>query len=319
MSMTTFGSLGEPGSLSLRIDGHCDTITALKNGKASHIDLDAMEYYVDAQFFALYIKEESATAEAVRENMSYYRYYRDILLKNKKIVPILKGSDLKDLKPGQVGSILAIENAEALAVSGDALYEFIDMGYRSFGITWSNENSFAGGANTEVGLKDLGRDLLRAMNDQPVVVDLAHMSRQSFFDSLEVLEKAPVVTHSCCYGLCKHCRNLEDDALISLASVGGIMGITFVRRFLQEDDLATIDRIVDHIIYAADIMGIDKVAIGSDFDGADLPVDMDSQRDMDKLWQQMAQRDFMPEEIAAVRGGNWQRFLSEALGDNNEI
>lgn len=315
MSINNRGSLGSSGSLSLAIDGHCDTITALQKTTASHIDLDTAEKYVDLQFFALYITAEGDTRAAVAENDLYYRYYQDVLKEREKIIPILVPQDMEKITPGRLGSLLAIENSEPLAEDSEALYRFMEMGYRSFGITWSNENSLAGGVNTDVGLKPLGRDILSAMNTLPVVVDLAHMNRKSYFDSLEVLEKAPVVTHSCCYGLCHHPRNLEDDALKSLAQVGGIMGITFVRRFLQEDNLAKIEQIVDHIIYAADLVGIDKVAIGSDFDGADLPLDMKGQEDLEKLFRHMEERSFSPEEIAAVRGGNWQRFLNQALGE----
>lgn len=315
MSINNRGSLGSTGSLSLAVDGHCDTITALQKGTAGHIDLDTAENFVDLQFFALYIAAEGDTRAAVAENDLYYNYYQEILKTREKIIPILDSQDMKKISPGRLGSLLAIENSEPLAQDSEALYRFFEKGYRSFGITWSNENSLAGGVNTDVGLKPLGRDILTAMNTMPVVADLAHMNRKSFFDSLEVLEKAPVVTHSCCYGLCHHPRNLEDDALKVLAQAGGIMGITFVRRFLQEDNLAKIEQVVDHIIYAADLVGIDKVAIGSDFDGADLPLDMEGQKDMEKLFQHMQERSFSPEEIAAVRGGNWQRYLNQALGE----
>ena len=315
MPLNHCGSLSEAGSLSLRIDGHCDTVTALKNQKAKHIDLENIERFVDLQFFALYIKNESDTDQAVAENNKYYDYYSQLLQKYKKIKPILTKADLNNIGLGEVGSLLAIENSEPLSEDSEALSRLVAKGYRSFGITWSNDNSLAGGANTDTGLKKLGKDVLKAMNHCPVVVDLAHMNRQSFFDSLDILEKSPAVTHSCCYSLCHHKRNLADDALKSLTEADGILGITLVRSFLQDDNLATLDRVIDHIIYAANIMGLDKVALGSDFDGTDLPLDIQNQADLDNLWQLMKSRSFTDQEIALVRGGNWQRFLAKTLGD----
>lgn len=319
MSVNIDGSLCTHGSLSLRIDGHCDTVTALLKGKARHIDIDNIDKYVDLQFFALYIEAEGDTEAANKENDVYYKYYLDMLASNEKIKPILFSKDLDNIQPGTVGSLLAIENSEPLAADSEAIYRLYDKGYRSFGITWSNNNSLGGGANTSDGLTDLGRSVIKKCNELPVVVDLAHMNRKSFFDSMSLLEKSPVVTHSCCYGLCHHKRNLEDDALSLLAESNGIFGVTFVRSFLQDDNMASLDRIVDHIIYAADIMGIDKVALGSDFDGTDLPLDMEGQSSLEKLWYQMRVRDFSEDEILAVQGGNWQRLLKETLGDVSEV
>ncbi|MEG1821638.1 MAG: membrane dipeptidase [Clostridiales bacterium] len=307
------GSLSVSGSISLRADGHCDTVTALKNGKAKHIDLENIENFTDLQFFAIYIKNENDTNNAVQENEEYYSYYREILEKYEKIVPILSAKDINELKIGQVGSILAMENSEPLATDSEAIFRFIDKGYRSFGITWSNDNSFAGGANTDTGLKDLGRNLLRAMNKLPVLVDLAHMNKKSFFDSMEILEKPPIVTHGCCYSLCAHRRNLTDDAMKLLAGAKGLFGITFVDSFLKEGGNATIDRIVDHIIYAADIMGLKNVCLGSDFDGTDLPSDMCGQKDIGKLKEQMLKRDFSNDEIDDIMGNNLKNYLEKIL------
>lgn len=302
------------GSFSFRADAHCDTITALKKDRAKHINLDTIEKYVDLQCFALYISEEKDTAKAVLENDAYYQYYCEVLAQYEKIIPIHSAEDIKNLSLGSVGALLCIENAEPLAQDSEAIFRLMEKGYRSFGITWSNDNSLAGGVNTDSGITDLGRERLQTMNRLPLIVDLAHMNRRSFFQAMDILEKPPIVTHSCCHSLCPHPRNLEDDAMKLLAEAQGVMGITFVKGFLREDGKAMTDHIVDHMIYAADCVGIDKVICGSDFDGTDLPLDMEGQKDMPLLVKAMEERDFRKEEIDMILGENLKLYLEKMLG-----
>ncbi|MEE0776800.1 MAG: membrane dipeptidase, partial [Bacillota bacterium] len=252
-------SLLVPGSFPLRGDSHCDTVVAEKNGDRIHIDFETIELYCDLQFFALYLEAEGDTAAAVEENRLAYKYYNTLLNKyESKLIPILTSDDLKGIGGGKVGSLLAMENSEPLAEDSEALYRLYEKGYRSFGITWSNENSLGGGVNTEVGLTDLGKDVLRAMNSLNVLVDLAHMNEKTFFDTMVLVENPPIVTHACCRKLCDHRRNLTDDQLKCLGEAKGMMGITFARSFLDHDTgNRSIDRIVDHVIYAAEIVGID--------------------------------------------------------------
>ncbi len=312
-------SLLVPGSFPLRADSHCDTVIAEKNGCRSHIDFECMEQYCDLQFFALYLEEEGDTALAVEENEAAYECYSSLLKKYEtKLIPVLTGADLKNIGNGRVGSLLAIENSEPLAEDSEALFRLYKKGYRSFGITWSNENSLGGGVNTDVGLKPLGRKVLRAMNALPVIVDLAHMNEQTFFDAMEILERPPIVTHACCRKLYDHKRNLTDEQLRYLAEARGMLGITFARGFLDING-GSIDRIVDHVIHAANIMGIDHVCFGSDFDGTDLPLDMTGQQDLEQLRRQMLERNFSSQEADAVLGENLVSYVWERLEGSDAL
>ena len=92
------------------------------------------------------------------------------------------------------------------------------------------------------------------------------------------------------------------------------MCITFVDKFLKENPQeASMDAIIDHILYASDFMGIDKVALGSDFDGADMPFDLDSQKSLPDLYKRMKERDFSDDEINMVAGENLFRYMIKTL------
>lgn len=309
-------SLSSPGSFPLRADGHCDTILAMQRGKHLHINFETMPRYVDMQFMALFIEEESDNQKAKAEYESLYQYYRTLQTEDyyDLLIPLKNGDSFHRLEPENTGVVLAMENCAPLGCDEDDLFEAYERGIRSFGIVWNGSNCFGGGAYSESGLTPAGERFLRNLNRLPVAVDLAHMNERTFYDSLEILEHPPIVSHSCCYGLTPHCRNLKESQMKELRMADGVMGITFVDAFLSDNkEDATIDRIIDHILYASDFMGIDKVALGSDFDGADMPMDMEKQSCLPLLYKKMKQRGFTDGDIKMVAGENLFRYMYATL------
>lgn len=316
MSIFDDVSLAFSGSFPLRADAHCDTLTALKKGESVHIDAETMESSMDLQFMAIYVEEEGDPEAAKAELDEHYFRYRTMLTEEFYDIwtPLLNSNSFRRLRPDNIGLVLAIENCAALGASEDALFDYYDKGFRSFGITWNHENCFAGGALSDVGLKPAGERLLRNMNRLPVAVDLAHMNETSFYDALNILEHAPIVTHGCCYDLNPHPRNLKENQLKELRMAGGLLGVTFVDQFLAEDPRdASMDKIIDHILYASDYLGFDKICLGSDFDGADMPWDLENQQGLVKLYQRMRERDFSAAEINMVAGENLFRYMINTL------
>ena len=309
-------SLAFSGSFPLRADGHCDTLLALKEGNCRHIDVETMQRYMDMQFMAIFIDEEADPQKAMEKLECMYAFYRTMQTEEyyDLWIPLKNGESFRRLEPENIGLVLALENCAALGVDDDAVYDLFDKGFRSFGIVWNHENCFAGGAFSKQGLTPKGERLLRTMNRLPVAVDLAHMNEQSFYDALNVLEHPPIVTHTCCYDLNPHCRNLKENQMKELRMAGGLMGITFVDKFLEQDPQeADMDSVIDHILYASDFMGIDKIALGSDFDGADMPEDLKSQKELSGFYRRMKERDFSDDEIRMVAGENLFRFMIQTL------
>lgn len=309
-------SLSFSGSFPLRADAHCDTFLALKENNCRHINIDCMHRYMDMQFAALFVEEENDPVKAKQILDDLYFYYRTLQTEEyyDLWIPLKNGESFRRLEPDNIGIVLAVENCAPFGADEDSVWEAYDRGFRSFGIVWNHSNCMAGGAFSDDGLTDKGERFIRNLNRLPVAVDLAHMNEQSFYDALSIIEHPPIVTHTCCYDLNPHCRNLKESQMKELRMAGGLMCITFVDKFLKEDPTqASLDSIIDHILYASDFMGIDKVALGSDFDGADMPEDLESQKNLSDLYMRMKERDFSDDEINMVAGENLFQYMIKTL------
>ena len=168
-----------------------------------------------------------------------------------------------------------------------------------------NERKNAGG------LSGLGREVIKANHDLGILTDLAHINDKAYFETLELLTRPPIVSHTAVFAECQHYRCLTDDQIKALAQAGGAMGIAFAPAFIDPDpEKATIDRLVEHICYAADLVGIDHVGIGTDFDGLGktIPV-VPEMSQLVKLTRSMMAYGLSEEEIQKVWGGNFLRLL----------
>jgi membrane dipeptidase len=187
---------------------------------------------------------------------------------------------------GSFAAVFHIEGAEAIAGNLDALYVLHQAGLRTLGPVWSRPNIFAYGVpfrfpstpDIGPGLTEAGRDLIRACNELNIMVDLSHMNEQGFWD-IAALSKAPLVaSHSNVHALCPHSRNLTDRQLDAIRDTGGLAGINFGVLFLRDDGVrdtnTSLDLLVRHVAYIADRIGIDHVALGSDFDGTTIPAEL---------------------------------------------
>jgi membrane dipeptidase len=197
---------------------------------------------------------------------------------------------------------------------------------RSVGLTHSRRNRFATGVpfkfpsspDTGPGLTELGRALVRQLNARRVMIDLSHLNEQGFWDVAK-LSRAPLVcTHSNAHALSASTRNLTDRQLDAIKDSGGVAGLNFHVGFLREDggkDPNTpIARMVDHIEYMAERMGIDHVALGSDFDGATMPAELKDAAGLPRLMQALRARGHTDADLAKLAHGNWVRVLRETWG-----
>ena len=166
-----------------------------------------------------------------------------------------------------VVAVMHIEGAEAVDAELDLLPALHAFGLRSLGITWSRPNAFGHGAGDHRGLTDAGRALVRACEELGILVDLSHLSERAFWDVAEIAQRPLVVTHACAAALVDHPRNLTDAQLDAVGDSGGVVGVCFHHEFAgpRRADIAR------HIDYVATRIGPEHVALGSDFDGAEMP------------------------------------------------
>ena len=163
------------------------------------------------------------------------------------------------------------------------------------------------------GLTAFGREVLKASNDLGMVTDLAHINDKAFYEVLELSALPPIMSHTAVFSCCPHWRCLTDDQMVALAGAGGVMGIAFAPMFIHPE-APTIDRIVDHILYAADRVGIDHVGIGTDFDGlGDKTPVVPEVSQLVHLTRAMLARGMAEDDIRKVWGGNFMRVLRQTI------
>jgi membrane dipeptidase len=222
-----------------------------------------------------------------------------------------------------IALVLHFEGAEAIDPELNALHVFYQAGLRSLGLAWSRPNVFAHGVpfrfphspDTGPGLSEAGRELVKTCNQLGIMVDLAHINAKGFWDTVEITAAPLVVTHAGVHALCPSTRNLTDKQLDAVGDSGGVLGINFHVGFLREDGLLKADtpvsQIVRHIDYVAQRIGIEHVALGSDFDGAIMPLELGDAAGMPKLINCLRDKGYDNEALRKVTHENWVRVLGK--------
>ena len=230
------------------------------------------------------------------------------------------------LDTGVFAMLLHFEGAEPLDPEGYALEAFYAAGVRSVGLTHSRRNRFALGVpfkfpsspDTGAGLTDEGKELVRQLNRRRVMIDLSHLNEQGFWDVARISDAPLVATHSNAHALSQSARNLTDKQLDAIRESRGVAGLNFHVGFLRDDggrnEETPISRMADHIDYMVGRMGIDCVALGSDFDGATMPAELRDAAGLPKLVDALRGRGYTGEDLRKLLQGNWVRVLRETWG-----
>ena len=227
------------------------------------------------------------------------------------------------LKNGILAAVMHFEGVEAIKPGLENLGEYYELGLRSLGITWSRSNSFGYGVpfeferspDTGPGLTEAGKGLVQECNRLGILLDLSHLNEKGFWDVASITDSPLVATHSAAYELCPSTRNLTDRQIDAIGASGGIVGINFHVGFLRPDgkgDSDTpIDTIVQHAAYIADRIGVDCLALGSDFDGATMPDELGDVSGLPKLMTAFRQAGFGEQDLRKIAHENWLRILRQ--------
>lgn len=183
------------------------------------------------------------------------------------------------------------------------------------GVTWNDDNELACGAQTtnDTGLTKLGKDYIKKLEEKHILIDVSHTSKKSFYDILKNTNNPIIASHSCADAICHHRRNLSDDQIKKLAKTGGVIGICFCKPFLTNKNKATVKDIIKHINYIVNLVGIDHVTFGSDFDGVEEEhklEDIRSVKDMNKIIIELQKEGYRKDEIEKITSGNFLRVAS---------
>jgi membrane dipeptidase len=230
------------------------------------------------------------------------------------------------LQGDALGVIFHMEGAEAIDTQLDALEVWYAAGLRSVGIVWSRPNAFAHGVpfkfpstpDTGPGLTPAGTRLVKRCAELGIAIDLSHLNAAGFWDVARTLDGPLIASHSGVHALCTYSRNLTDDQLDAIGSSGGLVGINFDVGSLRADggdDADTpIAKIAEHARYVADRIGVDHVALGSDFDGATMPAELADASGYPLVLAALEAAGFESDEVERIASGNWRRVLAAAWG-----
>ena len=219
---------------------------------------------------------------------------------------------IKNKLAGKKSIMIGIENGLAIEDDISNVEHFAQRGIVYITLCHNGDNQIcdsARGSNTHGGVSAFGEKVIAEMNRLGVTVDLSHGAESSFYDALEISRSPIVCSHSCCRSICDVPRNLTDDQMKALAQHDGVMQVTLYHGFLKSDGEASIRDAIDHLNHAVDVMGIDYVGLGSDFDGDGGVAGIADASEMINFTIKLLEQRYSYEDIRKIWGENWFRVV----------
>jgi len=243
------------------------------------------------------------------------------------------------MEEGRIGYIVGIQNAQHFETPDD-VNEFYNLGQRVSQLTYNSQNRIGAGATERVdgGVTHFGAAIIERMNEVGMAVDVSHCGDRTTLDAFEISSAPVLITHSNARALVgNHPRAKSDEAIRAMARQGGVMGITGVRNFVRDREPTTIEHLLDHFDYVADLVGIEHVGVGTDMDADgydDVPqpaydrlrsgynesyafrgrIDTDGFDHPKKIFdltEGLIRRGYSDADIELVLGGNFRRALGQ--------
>ncbi len=359
----------------LTVDTHCDTPMRLtrngfdlgvRNDKGC-VDFPRMkEGGLDAEFFAIFIGQGPRTPEAFAIEHQNTLATFDSILKSVERYPQMAGlaltpADASRLKAeGRIAAFIGIENGYPIGLDITKVKQYYDLGARYITLCHSANNDICDSSTDPAGpehqgLSAFGEEVVREMNRLGMMIDVSHISDQSFYDVLAITKSPVIASHSSCRALCESPRNLNDDMLLALKKNGGVIQICILSDYLKQPEpnpefdekvkelrekwkamgelteaqqeqrwsefsalrekytkLATVADAVNHIQHVVDVIGVDYVGIGSDFDGGGGIDGCTDVSMMKNITKELIRRGYSNEDIAKIWGGNVMRVMTAA-------
>lgn len=303
-------------------DLHCDTILRIyhKGGTLKknefHIDVEKMlKGPSRAQFFAMFIHLESVDDPYKACHTLMDRFDEEVAL-NPEIAHVKTLADYDQaIKDNKIAGIITIEEGGVIQGDLKKLNEFFDRGCRSMTLTWNyvNEISSPNAKDINGGLTPFGIEVVKEMNHLGMLIDVSHLSDAGFWDCIKYSKQPIIASHSNSRVVCDHLRNLTDDMIKALHLNGGVMGMNFCSYFLDGTDLSKVSSIVKHINYIRDLVGIDVIALGTDFDGIGGTLEIADMGKMHLLKEALEAADYSKEDIEKIFYKNAERVFRSVI------
>ncbi|MDQ1593131.1 MAG: rane dipeptidase [Pyrinomonadaceae bacterium] len=356
------------------IDMHADTVQRMLDEGADinarladgHLDAPRMkEGGLDAQFFSIWVEPDffgvggKSAIERADKQIAAVRALAEQHPETWELA--ITAADVRRIaSAGRLAALMGLEGGYAIDERLENVEKYYRLGVRYMSPAWSVSLSWAGSSGDEVGqtrgLNEFGRAVVAEMNRLGIMVDVSHVSDQTFWDIIETSTKPVIATHSGVRSIVNVPRNLTDDQLRALARTGGLCAVVFYPRFIEpgwqeaqrkvdaeiaplvaeasrkakgtpaQKKLArdrvrereyvkrlppvSVARVVDHIDYIVQLVGVDHVGVGSDFDGIQaVPHDLSTAAEFPNLTAELLRRGYTEIDIHKILGGNMLRVM----------
>ena len=176
------------------------------------------------------------------------------------------------LARGHSCALLTIENGKLLAASPDMVERIDRAGVRMVTLTWNAANPLGSGNETHQGLTSFGRTAIAELEGRGIAVDVSHLNDEGFWEVAHIARRPFAASHSNARAVCAHPRNLTDDQFRAIRDAGGVCGLNYFTRFVTDgDEEPTPQDLIAHLEHWMDLGGEDVCALGSDYDGCEVP------------------------------------------------
>ena len=308
------------------IDSHTDTPMIaqsfdLGRKEGGKVNLPFMqEGLLDAVFMVAYVPQGARDVDSLQKATSYAEERLSAVIaqaeKYARYMGIAKTPDeLWQLKKaGKKAVFLGIENGYAIGKDLDNIKKFKDMGVSYMTLCHNGDNDIcdsASGNDEWGGLSSFGIEVVAEMNRTGMMIDVSHIAESAFYDVLKYSTKPVIASHSSSRAICNHKRNLDDDQIRALAAKGGVIQVCLYKPFINEDaEKASLSDAIRHIRHIIEIVGVNHVGIGSDFDGDGELIGCRAANELMQITMRLIAEGFDDESIAKIWGGNLLRVMS---------
>ena len=241
-------------------------------------------------------------------------YWTEMAANEDLAVPVRSFQEMERARQaGKIACLLTVEEGGVCLGALPLLRTLYRLGVRMLTLTWNYPNELGRPNGQPGGLTRRGFQFLEEMENLGMIPDVSHLSDDGVWDVCRAARKPFVASHSSCRALHPHRRNLTDAMLRALADRGCLVGVNFYAGFLGPHGTSRLADLTRHIRHMIQVGGLDLVALGSDFDGIDCPLELEDAGHMDRLVQAMEGAGFTPREIEAVCWKNAWEFYRRVL------
>jgi len=318
-------------SISKLIDLHNDVLEVMTSDTSYHLkyrhnynhtDIPRLkDGGVDLQFFSVWVSPTQYTNYFQQAQVMLNIFNSELSQNTSTIAQARNWFEADSLiQQNKIAAVIGVEGGHHIENSLDNLISLYNSGMRYMTITWNNSTDWAVSAqdsrSTTVGLSEFGRQVIRTMDSLGIIIDVSHTGIKTIQDILQITQNPIIATHSGARALRNHYRNLYDWQIQDIANSGGVIGVVFYPYFLNGSSNASIEDVIAHIDYIKNLVGIDYVAIGSDFDGIEVvPSGLEDTSKFPNLTEALFEHGYTKEEIDKILYKNFQRVFEQVCGN----